>query len=400
MPSPYSPYVIHQAGVPDFKPGEYAAASAFIGMTLLLVVEVNVEVFRIFKRRTGLYYWSITIGSFACGVNAIGIILKFLTPGAQRIWVFYVILTCTGWASYTVAQLLVLYSRLHLVTENYRLRRKVLWLICVVSPVVIVADWIVVLPAWNTWDWQMSERWSAPSAIVERIAQLAFTLVEVTISAVYVHALGKLLRVKSSVRTRRVMWDLNYVVILGVVFDIINVILVFVNRVGLSHPIQTFTYALKLRLEFAVLNQLMAVAARGLQHKGASFAEKRYHNPPSPTSSQSFSPLDPTTQHLNPSSTSTSSPAHTVSTSTSPPAHQLSVPDTVADHPFHKYEGGNNERVRSMVAEYDGEKEKVKEKKKKKVVPDIPPRSDKDKGRGNRTLWRNEEDLEDEEEKG
>ncbi len=85
-----------------------------------------------------------------------------------------------------------------------------------------------------------------------------------------------LLNLKSSVRQRRVMLDLIYVNVIIVTFDILVVILVYLNQVGISHPIQTFSYALKLKLEFVVLNQLMAVAARGLQRE--SFEERRYHH--------------------------------------------------------------------------------------------------------------------------
>lgn len=72
------------------------------------------------------------------------------------------------------------------------------------------------------------------------------------------------------------MLDLIYVNVIIVLFDILVVILLYLNQVGVSHPIQTFSYALKLKLEFVVLNQLMAVAARGLQR--ASFEERRYHH--------------------------------------------------------------------------------------------------------------------------
>lgn len=72
------------------------------------------------------------------------------------------------------------------------------------------------------------------------------------------------------------MLDLIYVNIILVLFDILVVILLYLNQVGISHPIQTFSYALKLKLEFVVLNQLMAVAARGLQKE--SFEERRYHH--------------------------------------------------------------------------------------------------------------------------
>ena len=98
---------------------------------------------------------------------------------------------------------------------------------------------------------------------------------ETSISTIYIHSLIRLLHLKSSVRQRRVMLDLIYVNILNVAFDLITVILVYLNLVGLSHPIQTFSYIFKLRLEFIVLNQLMSVAARGLKRE--TFEDKRYH---------------------------------------------------------------------------------------------------------------------------
>ena len=67
------------------------------------------------------------------------------------------------------------------------------------------------------------------------------------------------------------MLDPIYVNVIIILFDILVVILLYLNQVGVSHPIRTFSYALKLKLEFVVLNQLIAIAARGLQR--ASFEE-------------------------------------------------------------------------------------------------------------------------------
>ena len=103
-----------------------------------------------------------------------------------------------------------------------------------------------------------------------------YTLVELILSGIYVWSLLGLLGLKSSIRQRRVMLDLIWVNVIIVLFDILVVILLYLNRTGISHPIQNFSYALKLKLEFVVLNQLMAVAARGLQRE--SFEERRYHH--------------------------------------------------------------------------------------------------------------------------
>ena len=73
------------------------------------------------------------------------------------------------------------------------------------------------------------------------------------------------------------MKDLIYVNVINVAFDILCVILIYLNQLGLSHPVQNFSYIFKLRIEFIVLNQLMSVAARGLRRE--TFEEKRYHHP-------------------------------------------------------------------------------------------------------------------------
>lgn len=101
-------------------------------------------------------------------------------------------------------------------------------------------------------------------------------MVELILSGIYVWSLLRLLNLKSSVRQRRVMRDLIYVNAVLVLFDILVVILLYLNQTGISHPIQTFSYSLKLKLEFVVLNQLMAVAARGLRKE--TFEEQRYHH--------------------------------------------------------------------------------------------------------------------------
>ena len=72
------------------------------------------------------------------------------------------------------------------------------------------------------------------------------------------------------------MLDLIYVIVIVLCLDIITGVLMFLNELGLNHPIQNFSYMAKFKLEFVVLNQLMAVAARGLRKE--TFAERRYYH--------------------------------------------------------------------------------------------------------------------------
>lgn len=269
-----SPYHLIESAPPKWRPQEDRAASAFVGITFFLCLETLFEIFRVFKKRSGLYFWCLSVGVVACLIDNIAITLKFLVPGSTSYWPLYTLMALVGWTCYSLGQLLVLYSRLHLVVDNARIGRWVLYLIFACALFFNLPTWIVVWPAWNT-DPEVTQRWSAPDAIVERFTQIGFTLAEVVISAIYIDALFGLLRYKPTVRQRRVFLDLVYVNVATVILDVISTILVYLNQTGTSHPIQTFSYIFKFRLEFAVLNQLMAVAARGIRRE--TFGEKRYH---------------------------------------------------------------------------------------------------------------------------
>ncbi|KAI4185052.1 MAG: hypothetical protein L6R41_004349 [Letrouitia leprolyta] len=270
-----SPYDIIQADPPKWQPQEDRAASAFIGITFFLCLETLFEIFRIFKKRRGLYFWSLFLGVTSCFVDAIAITLKYLVHGSTSYWPLYTLFGLSGWTCFSLCQLIVLYSRLHLLVDDPRLQRWVLYLICACALFFNLPTWIVVWPAYNT-DPEITKRWSPPDAIVERFTQIGFTLAECVVSGVYFHALRRLLTYKPTVRQRRVFLDLVYVNVATILFDVLTTVLVYLNQLGISHPVQVLSYILKFRLEFAVLNQLMAVAARGIHRE--TFGEKRYHD--------------------------------------------------------------------------------------------------------------------------
>lgn len=96
MVSKYSVYAVNQAKPPEWLPGEELAATAFIGMTILLIIEINVEIQRTFKRRKGIYYWATRIGSIGCFLDAVSLILRYLVPNLQPIWVLYTLMATVG----------------------------------------------------------------------------------------------------------------------------------------------------------------------------------------------------------------------------------------------------------------------------------------------------------------
>ncbi|KAL8890112.1 MAG: hypothetical protein Q9215_002687 [Flavoplaca cf. flavocitrina] len=108
-----------------------------------------------------------------------------------------------------------------------------------------------------------------------RSTRLGFPLAKRIISGIYIHALWRLLGWKPTVRQRCVFLDLIYVNVITILFKILSTLLVYLNQTGTSHSIQVFSYSLKSRLKFIVVNQQMAIAAPGFRL--LTFGEKRYH---------------------------------------------------------------------------------------------------------------------------
>ena len=275
------------------RKGEELAASGFVAIICYLFVDINIGISRVFKRKQGLYYWCMLLGTWGCLTNAIAVILKFLMPNSEPLWPLYTLFILAGWTIYAPAQLLVLYSRLHLISQDRSVQRLVLTMIVSVALVAIIPTWVFAWPAYNPYNAHLSSLYSPREAILDRCTQLAFSIVEIIISGIYIASSAKLLRLKAGVRQQRVMTDLIYIMVIAVLLDVVTIVHVFLNQVGISHPVQTFSYILKLKLEFMALNQLMAVAARGVQKE--SFAERRYHYPsvqsdssPSPKSSKAY----------------------------------------------------------------------------------------------------------------
>ena len=271
----YSPYADPESGPPNWRPGAEDAAVAFLALTFYLILDVNIGIHRVFKKKQGLYFWSLVIATWACAADTIGILLKNLRSNwGPKIWPFWTVLILCGWSLFATAECLILYSRLHLVNQSPKVQRRVLIMIVIGSFALVVPNWVTMFPAYDV-NPKISSIWSPRMAIVDRTSQLGFSLIEGIISGIYILSLAKILGFKPNVRQRRVMFDLIYVNIIVISVDIVVTVLIFLNQASLAYAMQVFSYALKFKLEFVVLNQLMAVAAKGL--KKNSFAERRYH---------------------------------------------------------------------------------------------------------------------------
>jgi len=68
-----------------YDPFEYCIISAGAAIAWAYTIELTLLVFYTFRRRTGLYFWSLLISSWGCTFHALGFVLKYLaaTPPAS-----------------------------------------------------------------------------------------------------------------------------------------------------------------------------------------------------------------------------------------------------------------------------------------------------------------------------
>ncbi|KAH7110628.1 integral membrane protein [Dactylonectria estremocensis] len=227
--------------------------AGFFAISLYNVLDINVQIFLRFRKRSGLYFWSLMFASWGIAVHSIGFLLQFFQL-CRNNYANIVIITLGG-VPMVIGFAVVLYSRLHLIVED---RRKIRWVLMmiVLSFVVFTVPPTVLNFGSNS---PHPEPYIRPFQVYEKIMLFGFSAQEVTISVLYLWEARKMLRIIDSDSTKgssRVLKRLIYVNILVILLDMT----IIGTELGGAHVIQTTyksaVYSVKLKLEFPVLNQL------------------------------------------------------------------------------------------------------------------------------------------------
>ncbi|MCJ1283395.1 hypothetical protein MMC26_002723 [Xylographa opegraphella] len=244
-------------GTLPYDPVQYCVLAACTAVAWAFAVELNLTVFLTFKRYRGLYFWSLLISSWGCVLHALGFILKFLVGTSWWVPIPFIEI---GWVGMVTGQALVLFSRLHLVVRDHRITRYVLWLI-IFNIFALHVPTIVFTVGSNS---PNAASWSGMFNVMERIQLTGFCIQEFIISTIYLWATIRILKSLSHRMTRRVMWQLILINSLCIGMDIILICLEYTNEYVGEASIKPMLYAFKLKLEFAVLNQLVGLVQAGL----------------------------------------------------------------------------------------------------------------------------------------
>ena len=241
-------------------PEDTARTSILIAMLTLAIymsLLVDLKVLMIFKRRNTLYFWSLLITSWGIISHSLGIILKWFVGSCP--WEVHTAFASFGWWGMVTGQSLVLYSRLHLVVRDDRVLRAVL--------IMIITDFCVFQVPTTIQTFGSNQAnpgmWLTVYNVYERIQLVVFTLQELIISIIYIRAAVILLTPSDPLETRRTKKFLIYLNGLCIGLDIAFVCEVFSGEWVYKTGTQSLAYAVKLTIEFVVLNKLMEVYQLG-----------------------------------------------------------------------------------------------------------------------------------------
>jgi hypothetical protein len=237
-------------GTLDYNFTVYCLIASFFAVALWLVIDLTAQVHLTFKQYRGLYYFSILVTTWGIAFHAIAFTLKLFVPTSDKIGT--TVLAKLGWVMNTTGFAMVLYSRLNLVIHSRTILRIVLVAI-LVDAVLLHTPIVVCSFGMSTDSWQ---KWISWMNIFERIQIVGFTVQDLTISTIYTWTSARLLNDRYSVRRRNLFAALLFAQTFGFFADMSMLVLDYENMFTLKASLHPFIYAIKLKIEFLVLNQL------------------------------------------------------------------------------------------------------------------------------------------------
>ncbi|KAL8870617.1 MAG: hypothetical protein Q9174_003378 [Haloplaca sp. 1 TL-2023] len=257
---------------------------AMLTLAIYMSALVDLKVFYTFKRRNTIYFWSLLVTSWGIMSHSLGIILKWFVGSCP--WYINTAFASFGWWGMVTGQSLVLYSRLHLVIRSPRILRSVLIMIIFNFCIFQIPTTVLTFGSNQEHPGAFLDVYN----VYERIQLIVFTLQELIISVLYIRAAFKMLLPNDPTETRVTKKFLIYLNVLCIVLDIAFVCQVYSGEWVYKTGTQSLAYAIKLTLEFMVLNKLMDVYRLG---PGACLACKRgIQSSPQARSSNHYGGLD------------------------------------------------------------------------------------------------------------
>ena len=243
----------------------------FISISWYNVMELLLLIFSTFRRRRGLYFWSLLL-SAGVGVTlySLGFILKFFTSISP---IISVVILSIGWWTMVTGQSFVLYSRLHLILRDASTLRKILYMIITNFFLLQIPTTILTLGSNIP---GASPKFVSAYNVMEKVQMTGFTIQECIISGFYVWETTKILSNSTGYQQQQkrdnehIMWQLIGINIAIVVMDLGLLGTEYASEYAIQICLKGAVYSVKLKLEFAVLGKLVDLIRTGRSRNGSN----------------------------------------------------------------------------------------------------------------------------------
>ncbi|CAI7617036.1 unnamed protein product [Penicillium glandicola] len=239
----------------------------FSSIALYNSIELFILLFLTFNHYRGLYFWTLLL-SVVLGVipHAIGHLLLFFS--LSPVWVSLTF-SCIGFYVMIPGQSVVLYSRLHLVVQNNKVLRFVLWLIIIDAVILLIPTTVLTFCTAYITTQPIVRGYN----VMERMQLAWFCAQEILISGIYIVETVKLLRMMPDKdrRRTRIMYELLAINLIIILLDVCLLVVEYIGLFSLQTALKSMVYSIKLKLEFGVLGKLVTLVQ---------------NNPSQPTSSE------------------------------------------------------------------------------------------------------------------
>lgn len=227
----------------------------FSSIALYNAIELFILLFLTFQHYRGLYFWAMLL-SVVLGVvpHTIGYILEFFS--LAPLWVSLTLSTI-GFYVMVPGQSVVLYSRLHLVCQNHRVLRFVLWLIIVDAFILLIPTTVLTFSTAYVRTLPFIRGYN----VMERTQLAWFCVQEFVISGIYISETVKLLKLMpdKDMRRSKIMYELLAINFIIIMLDVALLVVEYIGYYSLQTTLKPMVYSIKLKLEFGVLGKLVSL---------------------------------------------------------------------------------------------------------------------------------------------
>ncbi|KAH8900651.1 hypothetical protein GQ53DRAFT_790253 [Thozetella sp. PMI_491] len=227
--------------------------AGFFAVAMYNTVEILVAIFTTFRRREGLYFWSLLVASLGIPVHSVAALLRFFALAPNVAMCVIIIL---GWWAMVTGQSVVLYSRLHLVISD---SKKIRW-----AKTMIIANFFVLhVPVSilflgsNSVD---SDPFIHGFNVYEKIQLAGFTIQESILSGLYLWEASRGLKYIMNIKAaegKSVIRHLFLLFVVVVLLDISLMVTEYTDNFQIQTTYKPVVYSVKLKIEFVILNELV-----------------------------------------------------------------------------------------------------------------------------------------------